>query len=395
MKSVDFIKLPLFVVAIKGLEVKTSYNGEKAYYIVANWLLPLGLLNTMLNGYGQYAVMMEKINDGAGLSVYGRHVYPFFYIISLVTKLFTLLYKRRQLNKLLLTLDDVMPRTGKDQKEYRLDAFYNHITTLTRTCAIIAVFAINYASFSPTVVAYYKSKTNGKDFEMQYPYESYSIYPTQRIFFPIFFFSQVWESAINIGAINAINFMIYGIIVLIDMHYKHLAKKIISFNSSELMVVRDDHKDYEHLIWCVTKHNQLDGFIYQLNDIFSIASLVNLCCSTSIMVLFCFMGTNVASTNDFIQYLMNAFSSIVDLWVMCWFSQKIRNSSSFIPQSGYESIWYTRSTGYQKGIVMMVRNNQRNLHLEAFKFADLSMERFLSVIQLSYRILALLNNVEE
>ena len=69
-------------------------------------------------------------------------------------------------------------------------------------------------------------------------------------------------------------------------------------------------------------------FIYQLNDIFSIASLVNLCCSTSILVLFCFMGTNVASINDLIQYLMNAFSCIVDLFVMCWFSQKIRDNVS-------------------------------------------------------------------
>lgn len=260
MKSVDFIKLPLFVVAMKGLAVKTSLNGEKAYYIVANWLLPLGLLNTMLNGYGQYAVMIEKLNAGNGLSVYGRHLYPLFYITSLVTKLFTLLYKRNQLNKLLLTLDDAMPRTEKDQLEYRLQAFYNHITTLTRTCTVIAVFAINYTCFSPTVVAYYKSKINGNDFEMQYPYEPYTIYPTQRIFFPIFFFSQVWEAAINIGTINAINFMIYGIIVLIDMHYKHLAMKIITFNDSESMAVaRDDHKDYKHLIWCVTKHNQSDG----------------------------------------------------------------------------------------------------------------------------------------
>lgn len=257
MKAVDFIKLPLFTIRVKGLMVKTSLNGEKAYYIVANFLLPLGLLNTLLNGYGQYTVMVEKINADEGLSVYGRHLYPLFYITSLVPKLFTLLFKRRQLNHLLLALDNSMPRTEKDRLEYRLDSFYKRTISLTRTCAIIAVFAINYASFSPTAVAYYKSKTNGNSFEMQYPYEPYPIYPKQRIFFPIFFFSQCYEAAINIGTINAINFMIYGIIFLIDMHYKHLAKKIIAFPSGS--VVCDDRKDYKHLIWCVTKHNQLDG----------------------------------------------------------------------------------------------------------------------------------------
>lgn len=354
MKSIDFIKLPLQTIAFKGIRLKTTLNGEKAYYIVAHWLLLLGSLNTLLNGYGQYIVMMDAIHDGEGLSVYGRHLYPLFYITSLVAKIFAILFKRRQLNKLLLDLDDNMPQTKEEQQNYQLNKYYRDATKLTRICAIIAVFAINYASFSPSVVQYFKSKRIGAHFEMQYPYEPYPIYPKAKIFFPIFFFSQCWEAAINIGTINAINFMIYGIIFMIHMHYKHLAMRIITHDET-----RNDHNDYKHLGWCVTKHNQLDEyepnfafkchrtykwkrsmkirkclfsqirFIHQLNDIFSIASLVNLCCSTSILVLFCFMGTNLASTNDLIQYLMNAFSSIVELFVMCWFSQKIRDSVSF------------------------------------------------------------------
>lgn len=253
MKSIDFIRLPLLTVAVKGLKMTYSLNGEKAYYIVANILLPLGFLNTALNGYGQYTVMMETINEG--LSVYGRHLYPLFYITSLVPKIFTLLFKRHKLNQLLLELDDNMPHTEQQRQEYQLDEYYKRINRLTRICVIISVFAINYASFSPTVVAYYKSKVNDEYFEMQYPYEPYRIYPKQRIFFPIFFFSQCYEAAINIGTINAINFMIYGIIFLIDMHYKHLATTIATYDGS----IRDDRNDYKHLIWCVKKHNQLNG----------------------------------------------------------------------------------------------------------------------------------------
>lgn len=254
MKSVDFIKLPLLTIAVKGLSLKTNLNGEKSYYIVANLLLPLGFLNTMLNGYGQYIVLMNAISEGEGLSVYGRHLYPLFYITSLVAKIFTLLFKRRQLNKLLLDLDDNMPRSEQEQKDYRLDEFYSRTTRLTRTCAIIAVFAINYASFSSSIVEYVKAKRNEVPFEMQYPYEPYPIYPKQRIFFPFFFFSQCWEAAINIATINAINFMIYGIIYMIHMHYKHLASKIITYDGS----TRNDHKDYKHLIWFVSKHNKLN-----------------------------------------------------------------------------------------------------------------------------------------
>lgn len=234
--------------------MKTSLKGEKAYYIIATWLLPLGFLNTLLNGYGQYVVLMETIENGDGLSIYGRHLYPLFYITSLTVKIFTLLWKRRQLNKLLLALDDNMPQTRDERIEYRLDKYYQRTTKLTRICAIVAIFAINYSSFSPSVVSYYQSQVSGNHFEVQYPYDPYPIYPKQRIFFPIFFFSQCWEAAIAIASINAINFMIYGIIFQIHMHYKHLARKITTFDGS----IRDDRKDYEHLVWCVTKHNQLN-----------------------------------------------------------------------------------------------------------------------------------------
>lgn len=254
MHSIDFIKLPLLIIAAKGFSIKTRMNGVKSYYIVANLLLPLNLLNTMLNGYGQYSVMMGTIDEGEGLSVYGRHLYPLFYITSLMAKVFTLFIKRSQLNKLLLDLDESMPRTEDERNAYRLEKYYKQATSLTRTVAVIAVFAINYASFSPTVVAYYKSKKNGTSFEMQYPYEPYSIYPQQRIFFPIFFFSQCWEAAINIGTISAINFMIYSIIYIIHMHYMHLAKTIAAYDAT----TSNNHKDYKHLIWFVMKHNQLN-----------------------------------------------------------------------------------------------------------------------------------------
>lgn len=263
MKSIDFIKLPLVIIAIKGLSIKSSLNSAKSYYIVANFVLPLNLLNTMLNGYGQYSVMMETVHKGDGLSVYGRHLYPLFYITSLMAKVFTLFIKRKQLNKLLLDLDDTMPQTPDTRRAYQLDKYFKKATHLTRIVAIIAVFAINYASFSPTIVAYYKSQTSGNHFEMQYPYESYSIYPKQRAFFPIFFFSQCWEAAINIGTISAINFMIYGIIYIIHMHYKHLAKTINAYDcddndDNDECSPWNDHKDYKHLIWFVMKHNQLN-----------------------------------------------------------------------------------------------------------------------------------------
>lgn len=66
--------------------------------------------------------------------------------------------------------------------------------------------------------------------------------------------------------------------------------------------------------------------MYQLNDILSIATLVNLITATLILVIFCFMGSNLESLNDLIQYSTGAGSTMLELYVMCMYGQKIRDS---------------------------------------------------------------------
>lgn len=68
--------------------------------------------------------------------------------------------------------------------------------------------------------------------------------------------------------------------------------------------------------------------IKQLNVIFAIATLIGLCCSCMILVLYCFMGMNLSAWNDYVQYFFGALASIMDLLIVCWFSQKIRDSVS-------------------------------------------------------------------
>lgn len=66
----------------------------------------------------------------------------------------------------------------------------------------------------------------------------------------------------------------------------------------------------------------------QLNEILSVATFVNVLTGTLILVIFCFMGSNNASPNDLIQYFMGAGSTVLELYVMCMYSQQIRECVS-------------------------------------------------------------------
>lgn len=151
----------------------------------------------------------------------------------------------------------------------------------------------------------------------------------------------------------------------------------------------------------------------QLNDIFSVATLVNLLTGSLILVIFCFMGSNLASPNDLIQYFMGAGSVVLELYVMCMYSQKIRDcvssfhdfrplvaflkfkkirslicfdcllffKSAAIGESAYESGWFGKGVAYKKGIVSMIQRSHRIISLSAFKFGELSKDLFTEVHQ--------------
>lgn len=134
MHSIDFIKLSLLIIAVKKSIMKTNINGAKGYYNVANLLLPSSLLTIMLE-WLVHNVMMETIHEGKDLSVYGRHLYPLFYITSLMAKVFTLFIKRSQLNNLLL----VQTRVCWELKSNETLTNWKNTVSLARTCAFIAV----------------------------------------------------------------------------------------------------------------------------------------------------------------------------------------------------------------------------------------------------------------
>lgn len=77
----------------------------------------------------------------------------------------------------------------------------------------------------------------------------------------------------------------------------------------------------------------------QLNDAFSLVTFVGLFCSCMILVMYCFMGMNLFYWNDYVQYFFGALSTILELFIQCWFSQKmcecVRNDQILAFQINY------------------------------------------------------------
>lgn len=54
------------------------------------------------------------------------------------------------------------------------------------------------------------------------------------------------------------------------------------------------------------------------------ANLSSLIMTSLILVIYFFMGSNLTATNEMIRYLMGASATLMDVYVMCSYSEQIR-----------------------------------------------------------------------
>lgn len=220
-----------------------------------NFVFPFIVCNSLINVCGQSNCLLTSIREGKSLTSAANFVFTLLYIFSFFSKILSILQKRKQFRNLLDELDNIIPQTKQEKKDYRVDEFLKLATRMSAIFAIIQVGSINYMSFSSNIVSYLSAKPENETWHAVLPYgDDYPLYEETSISFPILFLIQVWEGYICIGTIYAVNFVTFGILVQICMHYEHLAWKIRTFDCSENHNIGNN----EHLIWCVSKHNQLN-----------------------------------------------------------------------------------------------------------------------------------------
>lgn len=221
-----------------------------------NFIFPFVVCTSCINAVGQSNCLLTSIREIKSLTSASNFVFTLLYILSSVSKVWSILQKREQFRSLLNELDNIIPQSKQEWKDYRVDEFLQLATRMSTIFAIIQVGSITYMSFSSNVISYLSVRPENKTWRATLPYgDDYPLYKETAISFPILFLIQAWQGHICVGIIYAVNFVAYGILVQICMHYEHLAWKIRTFDSSENGNIRDN----EHLIWCVLKHNQLNG----------------------------------------------------------------------------------------------------------------------------------------
>ena len=194
----------------------------------------------------------------------------------------------------------------------------------------------------------------------------------------IFPFIQIyiqWVVFIGNSFINSSDLLLYSLVSVISMEFeflKHSAKCLKYQSRKELM---------EKISNLVERHNMLLELSDKLQQVFESTFLYSIVISSLIMCVVLFQFLFYA--NDSITYIFDIgyLTSIASqIFLLCYFGQKLIDSSAGFAEGIYESNWIQLDdNALKKQIIIILLRAQRPKKLTAMGYADISLKTFASV----------------
>ncbi|KAJ8715636.1 hypothetical protein PYW07_010118 [Mythimna separata] len=153
-----------------------------------------------------------------------------------------------------------------------------------------------------------------------------------------------------------------------------------------------EEKHQKDLAEIIVRHRALVRLSGDVEDMFSFALLVNFF-NSSIIICFCgFCCVIVEKWNEMVykSFLTTALSQT---WLLCWYGQRLLESSEGFSDALYESGWYRASKKIKSSVLIMLHRAQKDVHVTTYGFSIISLASYTTIIKTSWSYFTLLLNI--
>lgn len=242
MSSTIFFRIPLLVVRCLGFEMK-KINEEKQYWFIIRGWFSIFFLDSVVCAIGLTSHLIRCIVNGGDLQEISITLFPTVYVQLVAIKAIKMGFDRPKVNRLLKRLDKIYPKTDEESIEYGIKGWISQTEIRTLQIGSVAVIMIIILSTAKTFEdMIYKGK---KFWEIESPYliDYYLIDQHKPVIHQIIFVSHFMEGSFCLLMSASSNFMLFGLVQQMCMHYKYLSDKMITEKLEETKIAKDHLKN--------------------------------------------------------------------------------------------------------------------------------------------------------
>ncbi|XP_026322996.1 odorant receptor 85c-like [Hyposmocoma kahamanoa] len=412
--------IPMAVLKLVGLRLQREdtvivkflwnvfYWFEFVNLFVVTWLELINMGQTASGGSFQDAVEIFRMMPCVG------------YLLLAMAKSYKIVYYRPVYENLVNELREMWPQDVVTEEEYNV--IRNAMKQLKYVVqgyywcnnALLVIF------LSPPIVEIIK-RALGYDVPLILPFFYWFPFdPFQRVYYEIILIFQTWHGLITIWFMLCGDLLFCIFLSHITTQFDLLAvriKKLVyvpldrqllaefplgvyseQFYQKEKSAVDScDDREWEkrhqrEISEIILKHRALIRLSGDVENMFSFALLVNFF-NSSIIICFCgFCCIIVEKWNEMVykSFLTTALSQT---WLLCWYGQRLLESSTGLSDALYSSGWYRVSKRISNAVIIMINRTQKEVHVTTYGFSVMSLASYTTIIKTSWSYFTLLLNI--
>uniref|UniRef100_A0A182QWX8 Odorant receptor n=1 Tax=Anopheles farauti TaxID=69004 RepID=A0A182QWX8_9DIPT len=300
-------------------------------------------------------------------------------------KIMTIKLNETKLTEMLHRLDALFPKTAALQERYGVFQYNRESQLVMKSFSIlymILIWMFNLLPLVSMVVGYFADGMWHK----QLPYFMWYWYDWHRPgYFELTFLHQNWGGFVSAVYYLSTDLMFCAIVLLLCLQFDIVAWRLKH-------ALPDDHRE---LIECIRIHQTVVELCNELEHMFSPSLLVNFLSSSVIICLVGFQATAGITPADLFKFVLFLVSSLVQVFLLCYYGNKLIVASSQIPYSAFEGNWIGASVSYQRSLLFVMLRSTRLQKLTALKFSVVSLASYSKILSTSFSYFTLLKAMYE
>ncbi|XP_017046719.1 odorant receptor 67a [Drosophila ficusphila] len=381
----DFLWLPVMFYHSIGVEPYVPETKTELWLLI---YFGFNLINTTIVLLTELWFMVVSFRDKKSILETCIIVGYVSFVVVGFLKIFTVLIKKQKMTKLVRRLKASFPsQNEEEQKKYNVKYYLNRSNLYMKSFGcLLAIMVSTHCSTAFIIYAYRRWWLRVPNAQQILPFFDMAPWNWRQswIYYPTYLSQCLAGYTVTCGNISG-DLMIFASSFLIIMQFERLCKGLKELNVRNNKEADGALKDLRELRTLVALHIDILELIDVMNEVFGIPLLLNFMASSILVCLLGFQLTLEFSPEQFGKQLLLLISALVEIYLLCSFSQMLIDASENVSFAAYEMNWTEADRTGKKVLIVLMLRAQRPVCLKATVLLDVSIETMSAFLRMSYR----------
>lgn len=325
--------------------------------------------------YFMCTVMVSMIQNVSNLGLFTELLSTFGYGFLAIIRMVSINSARKEFGDLMETLEELFPKTRVDQRAFETRTYYMNFRLMRRLVSgFIMSGGIIFLVGPLSKLILTGTWINKLPFPNWYPFDPYD----PRIYNFVLLSQMHHIVCINASLVGP-DMMLYAFCTLISMEFDILCNCIKGLEDE-----KSPQNANQILKSFIERHKTLIRLSENLEKIFSVLIFFNFFEGSLFICMYGYQITISTTLTDFVQYTNLLLVTLVQVFMICYYGNKLTIASEKVAQAAFESGWQHRTYDQEnKNLIMILLRSQKPIVLTAYKFAVVFLQVYSTVSAVS------------